>query len=77
MSPNVSFFFLSFYLFRCLTSYERAHNTSLHNQLMKAIMHIASLEAHTTLNIYNLWKLAHEGDYAYCKSRGAHNIKHI
>ena len=24
-------------------------------------MHIASLEAHTTLNIYNLWKLALRG----------------
>ena len=28
---------------------------------MRAIIHIDSLEAHTTLNTYNLWKLASRG----------------
>ena len=47
-------FFSSFFLFvQMSTSY-----TLLHHQLMRAFMHIASLETHTTLNTYNLWKLA-------------------
>ena len=48
------FFFLFFLLslVRCPTSYERAQNTRLHRQLTRAILHIASLAAHTTLNTY-------------------------
>ena len=55
------FFKIHFYLSRCSTSYERAQNTSLHHQLTMTIRHISSLEAHTTLNTYNLWKLALRG----------------
>ena len=38
--------------FRCPTSYERAQNTRLHRLLTRAILDIASLAAHTTLNTY-------------------------
>ena len=55
------FLFFSFYLLKCPTSYERAQNTRLHHQLTRAILHIASLAAHTTLNTYNLWKLTLRG----------------
>ena len=48
-------------MFRCPISYERAQNTRLHRKLTRAILHIASLAAHTTLNTYNLWKLTLRG----------------
>ena len=56
------FFFFFFYLFRCPTSYERAQNTRLHRWLTRAILHIASLAAHTTFSTYNLWirSLSHQ-----------------
>ena len=46
------FLFFFFYLFRCPTSYERAQNTRLHRQLTRAILHIANLAAHKTVNTY-------------------------
>ena len=51
---RLGFFFLPFfsYLVRCPTSYERAQNTRLNRELTRAILHIASLAAHTTLNTY-------------------------
>ena len=57
MKENGRIFFL-FCLFRCPTSYERKQN---HDTTTREIMHIASLEAHTTLNTYHLWKLALRG----------------
>ena len=58
----ILFFFFFFSIgFRCPTSYERAQNTRLHRQLTRAVLHIASLAAHTTLNTYNLWKLTLRG----------------
>ena len=54
---NDIFFFFFLYFFRCPTSYELAQNTRLHRWLTRAILHITSLAAHTTLNTYNLWKL--------------------
>ena len=41
---------LFFYLVRCPTSYIQAQCTRLHRKLTRG--HIASLAAHTTLNIY-------------------------
>ena len=45
-------FFLFFYLVRWPTSYIQSQCTTLHHKLMSAILHIASLVAHTTLNTY-------------------------
>ena len=44
-----SFFF---YLVRCPTSYQRAQNTRRQCYMTRAILNIASLAAHTTLNTY-------------------------
>ena len=45
-------FFFFIYLVRCPTSYIQAQCTRLHLYLTRTILHIASLAAHTTSNIY-------------------------
>ena len=65
---RVFVFFL--YLVRCPTSYERAQKTRLHRYLTRAILHIASLAAHTTLNTYKPMEINIErSPQQWCPSR--------
>ena len=57
---NNNTFFLFFLFVPHLTNAHRTHHCTY---LTRAIMHVASLEAHATLNTYNLWKLALRGHF--------------
>ena len=71
LSEQIFFSFVFFfYLVRCPTSYERAQNTRLHRQLTRAVLHIASLAAYTTLNTYKPMEINIErSPQHWCPSR--------